>query len=348
MGSNYQQLQEVLDKAVDRNKVFGTSFCIRHGGNEWCGASGDLEVNQQYFIASTTKLFVTAAILKYRSVGLLSLDDGIGKHLPQHIISGLHVLKGKDHSEDITIRHLLAHTSGLPDYFQGKDGGGDSLEKLLKTNTDKQWDFEKALERSKMLTPPFAPGQAKKAHYSDTNFQLLGRIIEAISGRSLQEVFIELIFTPLGLENTYLYADAKDRRPKAFYYKGLPLHIPKAMTSFGADGGIVSTSGEMMVFLEAFFNGRLFPVEYIEELQVWNRIFFPMQSGIGIHRFKLLRIFDPFGRMPELIGHSGLSGALAFCNPKRGLYVTGTVNQLAYPDTSFRLIIKLIQRVLRR
>ncbi|MCT1523803.1 hypothetical protein [Sphingobacterium hotanense] len=72
-----------------------------------------------------------------------------------------------------------------------------------------------------------------------------------------------------------------------------------------------------------------------------------MQSGIGIHRFKLLRLFDPFGSIPEFIGHSGLSGALAFCNPEKGLYVTGTVNQVGYPDTSFRLMVKLIQRVLK-
>ena len=50
------------------------------------------------------------------------------------------------------------------------------------------------------------------------------------------------------------------------------------MTSFGPDGGIVSTSADMLVFIEAFFTGKLFPVEYIKELQTWNKIFFPMQS----------------------------------------------------------------------
>lgn len=119
------------------------------------------------------------------------------------------------------------------------------------------------------------------------------------------------------------------------------------MVSFGADGGIVSTSKEMMVFLEAFFGGVFFPKEYIEGMSVWNRIFFPMQSGIGIHRFKLPWFFDPTGAIPELIGHSGLSGALAYYSPARDLLVTGTVNQVAYPDTSFRLMIKLIQRVLK-
>jgi hypothetical protein len=68
-----------------------------------------------------------------------------------------------------------------------------------------------------------------------------------------------------------------------------------------------------------------------------------MQSGIGIHRFKLPWIFNPFGVVPELIGHSGLSGALAYCNLEKDLFITGTVNQIAYPETSFKLAIKLIQ-----
>jgi CubicO group peptidase (beta-lactamase class C family) len=120
------------------------------------------------------------------------------------------------------------------------------------------------------------------------------------------------------------------------------------MVSFGADGCMVSTARDMLVFTQAFFDGTYFPVSYVDTLKVWNRIFFPMLAGIGIHRFKLPRIFDPFGITPELIGHSGLSGALAFCSPEQNLYIAGTVNQLASPGTSFRLAIKLIRKVVRR
>jgi CubicO group peptidase (beta-lactamase class C family) len=103
----------------------------------------------------------------------------------------------------------------------------------------------------------------------------------------------------------------------------------------------------MLLFLESFFNGTYFPKSYINDLQVWNRIFFPMQSGIGIHRFKLPWIFNPFGTIPELIGHSGLSGALAYYSPDKNLFITGTVNQIAYPETSFKLAIKLMQKALK-
>ena len=115
------------------------------------------------------------------------------------------------------------------------------------------------------------------------------------------------------------------------------------MTSFGPDGGIVSTSGEMLTFIEAFFTGKLFPAEYLNEMQDWNRIFFPMRSGVGIHLFKLPWIFNPTCAVPNFIGHSGLSGALAFYSPADKIYVAGTVNQVANPDISFKTMIKLTQ-----
>src|SRR5690606_37856512 len=132
-----------------------------------------------------------------------------------------------------------------------------------------------------------------------------------------------------------------DKKPQGLYHKSKELHIPKAMTSFGPDGGMVSTSADMLVFIEAFFSGKFFPHNYIFELQEWNRIFFPMQSGVGIHLFKLPWLFNPTDAVPAFIGHSGLSGALAFYCPKRNIYIAGTVNQVAHPQISFKTMIKL-------
>jgi CubicO group peptidase (beta-lactamase class C family) len=150
-----------------------------------------------------------------------------------------------------------------------------------------------------------------------------------------------MVTEPIGLQQTWLYTDPADDRPKNLYYRDKVLRIPLAMRSFGPDGGIVSTSSDMLIFLEAFFSGRLFPEEYLPELQKWNRIFFPLRSGIGIHLFKLPWILNPLGSVPEFIGHSGLSGALAFICPEENLLIAGTVNQVAHPDVSFRTMIKL-------
>lgn len=343
-----KSFQAILDKTVDGKKIFGTTFAIKKDTIIWQGASGNLSIDQLYFIASTTKLFTTAIILKLRAEGKLSLDDKISNYIDKSILSGLHIYKGKDYSEELTMKHLLSHSSGLPDYFQGKGTSGKSLENEITEGNDQFWTFEQAIERTKIMTPLFAPGTKGKANYSDANFQLLGKIIETITHKSYADNCKELIIKPLGLTKTYLYQDTTDKTPKTLYYKSKELNIPKAMSSFGADGGIVSNSADMLIFIEAFFTGKLFPSTYIDELQEWNNIFFPMKSGIGIHLFKLPWIFNPTGAVPYFIGHSGLSGALAYYSPKENIFVVGTVNQVAHPDISFKTMIKLTQKIMKK
>jgi D-alanyl-D-alanine carboxypeptidase len=161
----------------------------------------------------------------------------------------------------------------------------------------------------------------------------------------LSAVLKEWIFEKLGLKRTYLYENSSDTIPEPMYFKQKPLLIPLAMVSFGPDGGIVSTSEELMVFIKAFFKGELFSKEYLNEMKCWNKIFFPLEYGIGMTRFSLPRILSPFKAMPELLGHSGLSGAFAFYSPLRNVYLAGTVNQIHYPDTSFKLMLKLINSI---
>lgn len=337
-------LQQILDRTVADNKIFGAAFSVSYQGKEWHGAAGNLDIGQQYFIASTTKLFVTALILNFRQRGFLSLDDTIDRFLEPEIIKNLHVYKGTDYSGKITIQHLLTHTSGIPDYFQQKTADGSSFEKELLKGIDRHWTFRDTVEYSKGLEPYFIPG--KKAHYSDTNFQLLGEIIRGISGASLEENINRIILDPLGLTKTYMFSDISDKHPMHLYYKEKELHVPKAMSSFGPDGGMVSTSVEMLTFIQAFFEGNFFPKSFFPELQQWKNIFFPIQSGIGIHRFKLPWLMS-FGTIPEMVGHSGLSGAMAYYCPKKDFYISGTVNQIATPGLSFKVAIKLLQHVLK-
>lgn len=340
-------LQKVLDDSIDQKKIFGTSFAVQYNGETWVGAAGNLTVEKPYFIASTTKLFATAIIMKLKSIGQLKLDDLIRTYLENSILQGLHFYNNREYSGEISIRLLLSHTSGLPDYFQLKDAKGRSLKDDLFGGLDHGWSFEHSIERAKAIKPLFVPGAKNKAHYSDTNFQLLGKIIENITGKSFSENCNELIIRPLKLSNTYLYLDETNSTPQPFHCKTKVLHIPKAMASFGPDGGMVSTSGDMLKFTESFFTGGLFPSAYIAEMQQWNRIFFPMQAGLGIHKFQLPRIFDPMGKIPYFIGHSGLSGALAYYSPSKSICIAGTVNQVAYPDLSFRILIKLAQTLLK-
>jgi D-alanyl-D-alanine carboxypeptidase len=348
MNKTKKSLQTVLDKTVDNKKIFGASFAIKKDNFIWFGNSGNLSKEQPYFIASTTKLFTTAIILRLRAEGKLNFEDKISKYLKKNILNRLHVYKKKEYSKEINIKQLLSHTSGLPDYFQGKGLSGSSLENEITSGNDQFWTFEQAIERTKKMKPLFVPGTKNKANYSDANFQLLGKIIEIITGKSYLENCKDLIINPLGLTKTYLYQDPQDNTPKTLYYKNKKLNIPKAMISFGPDGGIVSTSEDLLIFIEAFFTGKLFSSSYINQLQNWNKIFFPLRAGVGIHLFKLPWIFNPLGKIPYFIGHSGLSGALAYYCPKENIYIVGTVNQVARPDISFKTMIKLSQIILNK
>lgn len=225
----------------------------------------------------------------------------------------------------------------------GKNDAGVSLEKELTSGEDRGWSFEESLTLAKTIKNKFKPNIKGKALYSDTNYQILGKIIEVIRQKTISEVFKEEIFNPLNLKNTYLYTDYKDTTPIHLNFKNKPLLIPKAMTSFKADGGIVSTEEESMIFLKAFFNGTFFSKEYLKEMtSVSNNIFFPLKYGIGLMRFDIPRYFTVFKKYPELLGHSGLSGAFSYYCPKLDLYFTGTVNQVASPSNSYKLLIQLL------
>ncbi|MBU4534276.1 MAG: beta-lactamase family protein [Euryarchaeota archaeon] len=338
------QLQNILDKSLHPQKIPGLVVKIESGDGSfsWQGSAGNLDTGSFYFIASTSKLYITALILQLRQEGKLDLEDTLADYLSSDLIAGIHVFKGVDYSDSITIKQLLAHTSGVPDYFEDKPAKGDKLINTLLKGEDEYWGFEDVIDRVRTMKPFFKPGTPGKAHYSDTNFQLLDQVIETITGEKIARALQEYIFHPLKLKNTYLYQDIQDTNPPEIYYKQGKLHIPRAMTSFRGDGGIVSTASESMIFLKAFFNGTFFPVDYLEDLKKWNKIFFPLQYGVGLMRFKLPRIFSPLKAVPEFWGHSGLSGAFSYYCPVKDLYFTGTVNQAAYPNLSYKLLIKLV------
>lgn len=107
--------------------------------------------------------------------------------------------------------------------------------------------------------------------------QLLGAIIERLAGSTYDQVLGERILYPLGLERTWLFTPATvDRYDDVapMLYGTTPLRIPRAMASFGPDGGLVSTAAEQVAFLRAFMSGELFPSGYLEEMtRSWRPVF---------------------------------------------------------------------------
>ncbi|MCF6272534.1 MAG: beta-lactamase family protein [Rhodobacteraceae bacterium] len=335
------KISQMVERQARKPAFPGIALSIyrRDDGFALDTSAGNLATNQPFFIASATKLYITAILLQLAEAGRISLDDPLASHMPADELQGLHRLKGQDYSHALTIRHLMAHTSGLPDYFQQKTNG-QSLLGRLQSGEDVGWSYEDALRWTKAMPAKFAPGSGQKAFYSDSNYQILGRIIERVEGSDMARILKRRIFEPLGLSKTYLYTDAADLTPCILNYKAAPLEIRKAMASFGPDGGIVSTAPEMMVFLRGFFGGKLFEPAALQGLYDWRKVMFPLQYGSGMMLFATPWFFSPFNKQPDLLGHSGLSGAFMFFAPKTGVYLTGTVNQIAKPGAPFQLMLQ--------
>lgn len=359
-------LQDEISDLVSKNKdVFNAVIGISNTSNDfnWSFAAGTahahngekMKVSTPISMASITKMYTGAATMILEERGQLSLEDPITAHLPGANVRGLHVFKGRDYSNQLRIYHLISQTSGLPDYFLDRPKGGQSLFDRLVAEGDMAWDLEDVLDITKnSLSPKFPPepaGQAhtgKQAYYSDTNYQLLGAILESVTDKPLYQVFSERIIDPLGLSSTYLHryggAGASSEGPPAtIYHQTRPFHLDKAMKSFGPDGGLVSTIEDSLTFLRNILEGKLFSdKKTLERMKFWKNIFFPFQYGLGLMRFKLPKIFSPLSPNAELIGHSGATSAFLYYSDIGQLYIAGTLNQTTNQGRPYRLLLKLI------
>jgi D-alanyl-D-alanine carboxypeptidase len=326
-------LNQTIQHIIQKKNIFSTVLCVESGDGcfSWTGAAGNMQENSPYFIASVTKLYVTAVVMRLIEEQMLDLNDRISKYLPEEYMKGLHVLRGVDYSDQITVNHLISNTSGLPDYFFHKQPDGKTAAENLLGGKDESWYLEKTIEIIKKLKPNFKPGKKGKASYSDTNYQLLGKIIEVVARKSIVEVFREIIFDELDLHHTYSYKNTADDAPVPFYYKSKKIWIPEYMASITPEGGIVSTAEESMLFLKEFFKGRFFAKEKIENLKKWNLIFPPpglFLYGVGLEKLWIPRIVSPFKPIKEILGFWGQTGSFAWYNPQTDLYFCGTTNQI--------------------
>lgn len=338
------RLDRIAAKYARRPDTSEVRFAVASASGGWEWGWAEEGSREPFFLASATKLLTTAVVMQLRQQGALSLGDPAARHLPAGALEGLHVLEGEDRSDQITVGQLLGHTSGIPDYFEGRRADGTTLMGELLAG-DRGWTAAEALEMARGMRPAFAPGTPGRALYSDTNFQVLQMVVEALEGRSYADSVAARIAAPLGLARTWILSPsdvAAADRVAGFLHGRDPLHIPRAMASFQADGGAVSTAPEALRFLRAFFEGDLFPRGDLPLLTgEWRRIFFPLQYGAGVMRFAPPWLMT-LRRVPEMIGHSGASGAVAFHVPELGLYVTGSVNQARNRSLAYRALMEIV------
>ena len=339
-----QELDRLVGRTVGKADITGAVLHVSSGDGttDLISAAGDFEPDSRFYIASINKMFMSAVILRLATQQVLDLDDRFADFVSDDVVAGLHVLQGTDYSRAITLRHMISQTSGLPDYLDDRLPSGRNTHEDLRAGLDPAWPVPLVLDTVKQMPPHFPPGQPGKAKYIDTNHQLLELVVERVTGRTTAEVLQDL-FAELGMTSTHVASDPSDRSYVPVRYRGTRIGIGRFISSTGND--IISTARDQMAFLQAFFTGHFWPVNRLDELQQWNRVFYPFSYGVGVQRFALPAAFTMFRRMPPLIGHAGSVGSVAFYAPERDLYFTGTVNQEAKPSAAFQLMVKALGKL---
>ena len=228
---------------------------------------GNLETGQappldgEVRIGSNTKTFVAVVVMQMVQEGKVGLDEPIETYLP-----GLIKGEGIDGSK-ITVRQLLQHTSGLPEYTDTTPGRSDIFQ--IKDHYAQPRDL---LDTALGKPAQFEPGT--QWAYTNTNYVVLGMLVERVSQRPVGEQIDERIVKKLGLSHTYFPAPG-DRSIKGTHPQGYHLSAEGKlgdMTEMDpawawAAGAMVSTPSELNTFFQAVFDGRLLTQASIDEMK---------------------------------------------------------------------------------
>lgn len=233
-----------------------------------------------YKIASITKLFTAAAVLQLHEQGKLALKENIAAYVPEYKYGG-----------GITVHHLLSHASGIPDYTA-----------LPEYTTRIKLSPEVILRWLNDYPPPCGPG--KRTEKSNSNYVLLARIVEQVSGMSIEEYFCKSLFSPAGLGHTGVclnedviagmaggYSVSGEGAVHADYYE---------MTGAYGSGFLYSTAGDLLQWIKALGSGQIISSASYE------------------------RMTSPYGFMNYLGVYAGY-GCLVNGNPAEELVMDGNI-----------------------
>jgi CubicO group peptidase (beta-lactamase class C family) len=197
-----------------------------------------ISLETKFNIASITKPFTAAAILKLQEEGRLSLDDPLSKYIPDY-----------PRGNEIKIRHLLTHTSGIPEKLAGPAT-------LATAFFPASQPYLIALFKYQPLD--FDPGS--QYAYSNSGYYLLGYIIEKVTGQTYLDFLRTTFFKPLGMDHTGIYAPGESDKAMPYWYANGKLEgLQKAREGarVGANGVLDSTVEDLYRWSEAYMNARI-------------------------------------------------------------------------------------------
>lgn len=274
--------QQILEDNQSKGMV-GTVLLVKDGDGLWQGASGkadlatgtDVQVCNRFLIASNTKVFTATVVMALIDGGIISLEDPVTKWLPASITDKL------ANADEAQIKHLLSHTSGVPDYYTAQF----ELDRI--NNINNEWKDEDILAYAYGQKPDFAVGETYG--YSNSGYVLLGMIAESASGKSITELYDSYIFRPLNLSSAYYGTEKTIPESTVKGYVDIYDNGSIAQSEFlygdemgTTDGGIVINAYDLAVFIESLAKGKLVSADRLAEMQNWFDLpAFWIDEGLG-------------------------------------------------------------------
>jgi len=263
------EMDAVLRKEFAAYESHGTMVGVWSGdGGEWVGNLGvanpdtgapyAFDTHQR--IGSNTKTFTATMILQLVDQGLLSLDDTIDQWF-----------EGVTYGDQITVRMLLDMTSGITSYTLDPTWQAEFF-----AEPNRIWQPQELVEVAIALPPSFAPGQGWE--YSNSNYVMLGLIIEAVTGEDVRAVLQELILDPLGLTQTSFPALDDDTIPEPYArgdtQQGQPDGVTVDTTNWDPSwaytaGSMISTVEDLRIWARVVATGELLTPETQTERVTW-------------------------------------------------------------------------------
>jgi D-alanyl-D-alanine carboxypeptidase len=299
-----------------------------------------LDPHHVFRVASVTKTFVAAAVLRLYEDGKIKLDDPINRYLPQEYNTILD--KGGYPTNVITVRQLLTHTSGLYDYAKAKQYFA-----IISANPKHRWTRKEQVEDAIIWGTPYnAPG--KEYDYSDTGYILLGEMLERLTGKSLGQALRSVLnFKQLKLDETYLETlepEPVGVKPLSHpYFSELDaVDFDPSVDLYGG-GGLVSSVEDLARFFRALVQGKIF--HHASTLQLMLTI--PPTNndaaggpyGMGIQRRHIAG--------DVCWGHNGFWGTSAYHCPKIDVTIVRHYNQVQPDGLTFKALYEQIARSLQ-
>jgi D-alanyl-D-alanine carboxypeptidase len=315
-----KRLTQLAQKAADKGSL-GVIVRVDRGHGKpveiarqaaWTTDDHHLAADDQFRVGSNTKTVTATLVLQLVAQHKVGLDDTVDKWLPGLVKGG----------EDITVRMLLNHTSGLDDFLLTPE-----FLASLTGQEKRTWKPEDLLAITPQQDPPAAPGE--KYSYSNANYTALGLIVEKASGAALAELIERKITKPLKMKDSHLAADATwtagkqhvtGYEPNAGRLKdilGGTVDLPEGVGFVGpevphgnvntsaidpswswAAGGMVSTARDWQRFLTALNSGKLLPEAQMKQMRA--TVAAPEEGG-G-YGLGLMKVNTPCG---TVWGHTG-------------------------------------------